>query len=168
MITKFITTRIESIARSAARRRRYAPAHPQQFRPRLTTTRGGHIAAVRFRLRSPPDLYFATHMMNANVWPKGFHPTSPHGEAATHQWDIELSQAEESPTHQQQHSVHSAGGEVTVGEPQQSQSGRYLSTPALRHWEAPRRTTVDACNQPADKRKINRRLKPHRRPCAHF
>ena len=44
----------------------------------------------------------------------------------------------------------------------------YLSTPALRHWEAPRRTTVDACNQPADKRKINRRLKPHRRPCAHF
>src|SRR6516165_10805622 len=44
----------------------------------------------------------------------------------------------------------------------------YLSTPALRHWEAPRRTTVDARNQPADKRKINRRLKPHRRPCAHF
>src|ERR1700752_3083574 len=166
MITKFITTRIESIARSAARRPRYAPAHPQQFRPRLTTTRGGHIAAVRFRLRSPPDLYFATHMMNANVWPKGFHPTSPHGEAATHQWDIELSEAEESPTHPQQHSVHSAGGEVTVGEPQQSQSGRYLSTPALRHWEAPRRTTVDARNQPADKRMINRRLKPHRRPCA--
>jgi hypothetical protein len=27
----------------------------------LTTTRGGHIAAVCFRLRSPPDLYFATH-----------------------------------------------------------------------------------------------------------
>src|SRR6202007_1621977 len=61
MITKFITTRIESIARSAARRPRYAPAHPQLFRPRLTTTRGGHIAAVCFRLRSPPDLYFATH-----------------------------------------------------------------------------------------------------------
>ena len=61
MITKFITTRIESIARSAARRPRYAPAHPQQFRPRLTTTRGGHIAAVCFRLRSPLDLYFATH-----------------------------------------------------------------------------------------------------------
>src|SRR6201988_387109 len=79
---------------------------------------------------------------------------------------IELSEREESPTHQQQHSVHSAGGEVTVGEPQQSQSGRYLSTPALRHWEAPRRTTVDARNQPADKRMINRRLKPHRRPCA--
>src|ERR1700747_3264848 len=78
----------------------------------------------------------------------------------------ELSEREESPTHQQQHSVHSAGGEVTVGEPQQSQSGRYLSTPALRHWEAPRRTTVDARNQPADKRMINRRLKPHRRPCA--
>jgi hypothetical protein len=32
----------------------------------------------------------------------------------------------------------------------------------------PRRTTVDARNQPADKRMINRRLKPHRRPCAHF
>src|SRR4029077_8036219 len=44
----------------------------------------------------------------------------------------------------------------------------YVSTPALRHWEAPRRTTVDARNQPADKRMINRRLKPHRRPCAHF
>src|SRR6202008_1276766 len=44
----------------------------------------------------------------------------------------------------------------------------YISTPALRHWEAPRRTTVDARNQPADKRMINRRLKPHRRPCAHF
>ena len=29
--------------------------------PRLTVTRGGHIAAVCFRLRSPPDLYFATH-----------------------------------------------------------------------------------------------------------
>src|ERR1700740_3359552 len=61
MITKFITTRIESIARSAARRPRYAPAHPQLFRPRLTTPRGGHIAAVCFRLRTPPDLYFATH-----------------------------------------------------------------------------------------------------------
>src|SRR4029077_10245214 len=47
-------------------------------------------------------------MMNANLWPK------------------ELSEREESPTHQQQHGVHSAGGEVTVGEPQQSQSGRYL------------------------------------------
>jgi hypothetical protein len=57
----FIITRIESIARSAARRPRSAPAHPQQFRPRLTTTRGDHIAAVCFRLRSPPDLYFATH-----------------------------------------------------------------------------------------------------------
>src|SRR5690348_16749206 len=44
----------------------------------------------------------------------------------------------------------------------------YISTPSLRHWEAPRRTTVDARNQPADKRMINRRLKPHRRPCAHF
>jgi hypothetical protein len=64
MITKFITTRIESIARSAVRRLRYAPAHPQQFRPRLTTTRGGHIAAVCFRHRSPPDLYFATHRTN--------------------------------------------------------------------------------------------------------
>jgi 2-polyprenyl-6-methoxyphenol hydroxylase-like FAD-dependent oxidoreductase len=64
MITRFITTRIESIARSAARRPRYAPAHPQQFRPRLTTTRGGHIAAVCFRHRSPPDLYFATHRVS--------------------------------------------------------------------------------------------------------
>jgi hypothetical protein len=46
--------------------------------------------------------------MNANLWPK------------------ELSEREESPTHQQQqHGAHSAGGEVTVGEPQQSQSGRY-------------------------------------------
>src|ERR1700740_770529 len=61
MITKFITTRIESIARAASRRPRYAPALPQQFRPRLITTRGGHIAAVSFRHRSPPDLYFATH-----------------------------------------------------------------------------------------------------------
>jgi hypothetical protein len=25
--------------------------------------RGGHIAAVYFRLRSPPDLYFATHKL---------------------------------------------------------------------------------------------------------
>jgi hypothetical protein len=41
-----------------------------------------------------------------------FHLTSPRGEAAR-QWEIELSEAEESPTHQQQHSVHSAGGEVT-------------------------------------------------------
>src|ERR1700739_913020 len=107
-------------------------------------------------------------MMNANLWPKAFilrrrRAKSPHTSVG-----IELSEREESPTHQQQHSVHSAGGEVTVGEPQQSQSGRYLSTPALRHWEAPRRTTVDARNQPADKRMINRRLKPHRRPCAHF
>jgi hypothetical protein len=61
MITKFITTRTESITRSAARRPRYAPAHPQQFRSCLTTTRGGHIAALCFRLRSPPDLHFATH-----------------------------------------------------------------------------------------------------------
>src|ERR1700747_3679897 len=61
MIIKFITTRIESIARSAARRPRYAPAHPQLFRSCLTITRGGHIAAVCFRLRSPPDLYFAAH-----------------------------------------------------------------------------------------------------------
>jgi hypothetical protein len=61
MIIKSTTTRIESIARSAARRPRYAPAHPQLFRTRLTTTRGGHIAAVCFRHRSPPDLYFATH-----------------------------------------------------------------------------------------------------------
>ena len=37
------------------------PAYPQLFQPRLTVTRGGHIAAVCFRLRSPPDLYFATH-----------------------------------------------------------------------------------------------------------
>jgi hypothetical protein len=29
----------------------------------LTVTRGGHIAAVCFRLRSPPDLYFATHRL---------------------------------------------------------------------------------------------------------
>src|ERR1700756_5028977 len=107
-------------------------------------------------------------MMKANLWPQGFHLTSPQGEEPHIHTSvgIELSEREESPTHQQQHSVHSAGGEVTVGEPQQSQSGRYLSTPALRHWEAPRRTTVDARNQPADKRKINRRLKPHRRPCA--
>jgi hypothetical protein len=28
----------------------------------LTVTRGGHIAAVCFRLRSLPDLYFATHI----------------------------------------------------------------------------------------------------------
>jgi hypothetical protein len=61
MIIKSITTRIESIARSAARRPPYAPAHPQLFRSYLTTTRGGDIAAVCFRLRSPPDLYFATH-----------------------------------------------------------------------------------------------------------
>src|SRR6202030_3372021 len=56
-ITKCITTRIESIVRSAARPPRYAPAYPQPFQPRLTVTRGGHIAAVCFRLRSPPDLY---------------------------------------------------------------------------------------------------------------
>jgi predicted secreted protein len=63
-------------------------------------------------------------MMNANVWPKGFHLTSPRGEAATHQWDIELSEAKESPTHhQQQHSVHSADGEGTVG-----------GTPAIAKW----------------------------------
>jgi hypothetical protein len=31
------------------------------FQPRLTVTRGGNIAAVCFRLRSPPDLYFATY-----------------------------------------------------------------------------------------------------------
>jgi hypothetical protein len=86
--------------------------------------------------------------------------------AHIHQWESNYLNERRSPTHQQQHSVHSAGGEVTVGEPQQSQSGRYLSTPALRHWEAPRRTTVDARNQPADKRMTNRRLKPHRRPCA--
>ena len=67
MITKFITTRIESIARSAARRPRYAPAHPQLFRPRLTTTRGGHIAAVCFRLRSPPDLYLFRHPQAASM-----------------------------------------------------------------------------------------------------
>ena len=60
-ITKCITTRIESIVRSAARPPRYAPAYPQLFQPRLTVTRGSHIAAVCFRLRSPPDLYFATH-----------------------------------------------------------------------------------------------------------
>jgi hypothetical protein len=29
----------------------------------LTVTRGSHIAAVCFRLRSPPDLYFATHTL---------------------------------------------------------------------------------------------------------
>src|ERR1700758_5131347 len=89
-------------------------------------------------------------MMNANLWRK------------------ELSERVEEADTSTTTRVHSAGGEVTVGEPQQSQSGRYLSTPALRHWEAPRRTTVDARNQPADKRMINRRLKPHRRPCAHF
>jgi hypothetical protein len=50
--------------RSAARPPRYAPAYPQLFQPRLTVTRGGHIAAVCFRLRSPPDLYFATHRLN--------------------------------------------------------------------------------------------------------
>jgi uncharacterized protein (DUF2235 family) len=46
------------------------------LQPRLTVTRGGHIAAVCFRLRSPPDLYFATnrileaHHINmlAHVW----------------------------------------------------------------------------------------------------
>ena len=27
----------------------------------MTVTRGGHIAAVCFKLRSPPDLYFANH-----------------------------------------------------------------------------------------------------------
>ena len=58
---KCITTRIESIVRLAARPPRYAPAYPQLFQPRLTVTRGGHIAAVCFRTRSPPDLYFATH-----------------------------------------------------------------------------------------------------------
>ena len=59
-ITKCITTRIESIVRSAARPPRYAPAYRQLFQPRLTVTRGGHIAAVCFRLHrrltyiSPP------------------------------------------------------------------------------------------------------------------
>ena len=66
-ITKCITTRIESIVRSAARPPRYAPAYPQLFQPRLTVTRGGHIAAVCFRLRSPPDLYFATHRIWSNL-----------------------------------------------------------------------------------------------------
>ena len=40
--------------------------------------------------------------------------------------------------------------------------------PLSRHWEAPRRTTVDAVTNPRIREKINRRLKPHRRPCAHF
>src|SRR5580700_7807781 len=66
-ITKCITTRIESIVRSAARPPRYAPAYPQLLQPRLTVTRGGHIAAVCFRLRSPPDLYFATHRLKELV-----------------------------------------------------------------------------------------------------
>src|ERR1700751_2732516 len=61
MITKFITTRIASIACSAARRPRYAPAHPQLFWSCFTTTRGGHIAAGCFILRSPLDFYFPTH-----------------------------------------------------------------------------------------------------------
>src|ERR1700740_1603645 len=74
MITRFITTRIESIARSAARRPRYAPAHPQLFRSCLTTTRGGHIAAVCFRHQSPPDLYFATHTQGRKLL-VGFEPT---------------------------------------------------------------------------------------------
>jgi Cu2+-exporting ATPase len=47
--------------RGIARPPRYAPAYPQLLQPRLTVTRGGHIAAVCFRLQSPPDLYFATH-----------------------------------------------------------------------------------------------------------
>ena len=64
-ITKCITTRIEFIVRSAARPPRYAPAYPQLLQPRLTVTRGGHIAAVCFRLRSPPDLYFATHRVRS-------------------------------------------------------------------------------------------------------
>src|SRR5580693_5655588 len=64
-ITKCITTRIESIVRSAARPPRYAPAYPLLLQPRLTVTRGGHIAAVCFRLRSRPDSYFATHRFGA-------------------------------------------------------------------------------------------------------
>ena len=71
-ITKCITTRIESIVRSAARPPRYAPAYPQLFQPRLTVTRGSHIAAVCFRLRSPPDLYFATHKIGSR---RGWKPT---------------------------------------------------------------------------------------------
>ena len=53
-----------SIVRSAARPPRYAPAYPQLFQPRLTVTRGSHIAAVCFKLPSPPDLYFATHIFS--------------------------------------------------------------------------------------------------------
>jgi hypothetical protein len=75
MNTKFITTRIESIARSAARRPRYAPAHPQLFRSYSTTTRGGHIAAVCFRHRSPPDLYFATHFIVEGIYPLRIDPS---------------------------------------------------------------------------------------------
>ena len=56
-----ITTRIESIGRSAARRPRYAPAHPQLFRSCLTTARGGHICRGLFQTPIAPDLYFATH-----------------------------------------------------------------------------------------------------------
>jgi hypothetical protein len=37
------------------------------LQPRLTVTRGGHIAAVCFRLRSPPDLYFATHRFGSGL-----------------------------------------------------------------------------------------------------
>src|SRR5580692_11202754 len=74
-ITKCITTRIESIVRSAARPPRYAPAYPQLFQPRLTVTRGGHIAAVCFRLRSPPDLYFVTH--RGKIGPPGMKLDGP-------------------------------------------------------------------------------------------
>ncbi len=66
--TKCITTRIEFIVRSAARHPRYAPAYPQLLQPRLTVTRGSHTAAVCFRLRSPPDLYFATHRRLAMLY----------------------------------------------------------------------------------------------------
>ena len=34
----------------------------------MTVTRGGHIAAVCFKLRSPPDLYFATHDLLTTEW----------------------------------------------------------------------------------------------------
>jgi hypothetical protein len=57
------------LARKLNERPRDTPAHPQQSRPRLTTTRGGHIAAVCFSLRSPPDLYFATHSAHLIPYP---------------------------------------------------------------------------------------------------
>src|SRR6516164_8355935 len=91
-------------------------------------------------------------MMNANLWPK------------------ELSEREERARHINNNTACTAPAvRSRWGNPSNRKvADIYLSTPALRHWEAPRRTTVDARNQPANKRMINRRLKSHRRLCAHL